>query len=266
VALTLRLATEADLGAIVGLTATHRHRLAEWSPAWWSVAEGADEIHSLWLQYLIGADDPIVRVIDDGQTVVGCAVSMPQAGQWFIDDMAIDDDAAWTDLGRDLFEAIPERPALTCVATADRPRADGARAAGLELVSSYWIRPTEGGAFSSPAIPAGIALPEAPAHTFGATFDAFASGALAFSDDDGGVLVGSPSIAAPPVYGSGGTVCVVDRIVGADRAGLLDVAVAGAGARGDVLLNVVAGATDAELIQLLTDRGFVRTVDVHRWP
>ena len=61
-------------------------------------------------------------------------------------------------------------------------------------------------------------------------------------------MVGSPSLSAPPVYEAAGTVCVVDRLVGPDRARLLAAASAGAAERGDVLLNVVAATTDDELI------------------
>jgi hypothetical protein len=108
-------------------------------------------------------------------------------------------------------------------------------------------------------------VPASPPHSFGGSLDPSAPGALAFVSDDGGAVVGSPSVTAPPVYDATGTVCVVDRVVGPDRAGLLRAALSGSGQRGDVLLCVVAGADDSELRGLLRDAGFERTVEVWAW-
>jgi hypothetical protein len=265
--LRVRPAAEHDLEAIAGLTAAGRRRLAGWSPVWWRQAAGADELHPFWLRHLLDSDGAVMRVADEGGSVVGCAVSMPQPGRWFVDDMAVVADDRWSDAGVAVFEAVTERPALTCIPSADRARAAAALTAGLRPVSSYWIRATDpDGDAASTAPPEGIDLPAAPPHSFGGGLDPTADGALVLGDGDGGLVVGSPSSPAPPVYDPGGTVCVVDRVTGRDRGRLLLAALAAAGRRGDVLLTVVAGEDDGELRRLLGEAGFERTVEVHAWP
>lgn len=266
----IREATIDDLDAIAALTRAHRHRLAAWSPTWWCVADGADEIHPLWLGHLITSDAATVRVLVDGAEVVGCLAEVAQPAGWFVDDVAIDDDGRWPQVSALLRSAVTVRPALTCVATDDRSRRDALAGAGIERVSSYWIRPTSplpAGADVGAATPLepGSAVADAPPHTFGDAFDPGASGALAAVVGDGHV-VGSPPVPPPPVYGAGGTVAVVDRLVGSDRRRAAATALALAADRGDLLLAVVAGADDDELADVLAGLGFVRTVDVHQWP
>jgi hypothetical protein len=265
---TIRAAVETDLEPIAGLTAASRRRLARWSPLWWRQAARADDLHPFWLRHLLDRDGPVMRVVDQGGTVVGCAISMPQPGQWFVDDVAVVDDTRWADAGAALLAAVTERPALTCIPTADVARADAARTVGLRPVSSYWIRATEpapeSGSLSADLD--GVDIPAAPPHSFGGGLDARADGALVLADGRGGLVIGSPSTSAPPVYDPGGTVCVVDRVTGRDRAGMLRAASAAASRRGDVLLAVVAADEDGELRGLLGDAGFERTVEVHAWP
>jgi hypothetical protein len=262
----VRQATPDDLDAVVALSAASRRRLAAWAPAWWRPAAGADEIHPRWLAHLIRAPEPIVRVATNGGHVVGCSVSIPQAQQWFVDDVALADDARWGDDGLDLLEAVTERPALTCVPTAHLARRATSLAAGLHHLSSYWIRATTGGgAHDLPPLAPDTIVPPAPPHTFGGALNPSADGALTGSDGDGGLLIGSPSTTAPPVYDPGGPVCIVDRVVG-HAVPLLEGALDASGARGDVLLCVVAAVGDRVLNNGLHDLGFVRTVDVFAWP
>jgi hypothetical protein len=262
----VRQATPEDLSAIVALTATSRQRLAEWAPHWWRPAPGADEVHPLWLAHLIQTEGPVVRVVTDGGDVVGCAISMPQPHQWVVDDVVIAHDDAWSDAGLDLLEAVAERPALTCVPTAHLARRAGSLAAGLHHTSSYWIRGTASETTRPlPPLPPGTAVPAPPPHTFGGPLDPWAEGALSFVDADGGLLVGSPPVTAPPVYEATGTVCIVDRVVGRP-APLLERALDASAARGDVLLAVVAAVDDRPLRSGLHELDFVRTVDVFAWP
>ena len=267
--LRVRTATEDDVPAIAALTATSRARLAGWSPLWWRPSAAADEIHPLWLGHLLGSGLATVRVADDGGTVVGCAVAMPQPGRWFVDDVAVAADDRWSDAGAALLAAITERPALTCTPTEDGARRAALDAAGLRTVARYWIAPTrpDGGAEGAGAapLPPGAAVPPPPPHTFGGALDPWAPGALTFTYD-GGLVVGSPSTPAPPVYDPGGPVAIVDRVVGPDPAGLLRLALGTAARRGDVLLAVVAAAGDAALERALGAEGFVRTVEVDAWP
>jgi hypothetical protein len=268
-AITVRVAGVDDLDAIAGLTSAARRRLAEWSPTWWRAAAGADELHPLWLGHLIGADGPIVRVSTEQGTVVGCAVSMPQAGQWFVDDVAMADEDRWARDGAAFLRAVPERPALTCVPIRDHAKTAAARAAGLAPVSTYWIGPTaprdtdlDG---DDRGLPPDVAIPPAAPHTFGGPFDPRADGALAFRTR-AGIVVGSPSVTAPPVYDPNGTVTVVDRIAGGDRAALLAAAIGRTGDRGDTLIAVVCATEDRDLEELLQQAELTPILDVHRWP
>lgn len=259
----VRIATADDLESISALTKRRRHRLAAWSPTWWRVAEGADELHPLWLGHLVGAEGPVVRVVEDDGEVVGCAISMPQRGQWFVDDVALAHDDRWPTAGAALLTAVTERPALTCVPTADHAGGAAMAAAGIEHVSSYWIGvPADGPGLAASSR---VDVPPGPPHTFGGPLDPAAPGAIVLSAGDG-VAVGSPPLPPPPVYGDGSTVCIVDRLGGADAATLLAGVSAAANARGDKLVCVVAAPDDEQLQSLLTAAGFDRTVDVHRWP
>lgn len=264
----LRLAAEEDLDEIASILAAGRRQLAEWSPLWWRSVPGADEIQRLWLAHLLQLDGPAVRVLADGDVVVGCAISVPQSGQWFIDDIGVASPDRWSDHGVALLSAIPERPALTCIATSDQQRARAALTAGLRRRSQYWLRSVG----SSGALPVSCELardtniPTGAAHTFGGSLDPWADGALSFGVAGAGLVAGSPSVAAPPIYGGGGTVCIVDRVVGSDRGLLVDCALASSAQRGDVVLNVVAAEEDLELQRLLAEQNFVATVDVFGWP
>ena len=213
----VRPAVPDDLDVMTRLTSRRRARLAEWSPRWWRTAEGADVIHPLWLKHLLTTDEAAVRVVEYAGEVVGCAVSNRQPGQWFVDDVAIVSDIRWHDGGIVLLEAVTERPALTCVPTADDLFAAAARLLGLHIVSSYWIRslvdhparftPGRTGVVVRPAAADELGDVEpGPQHTFGGSLDPTAPGALLLVDDELGFVVGSPSSPAPPVYDPGGTV------------------------------------------------------------
>jgi hypothetical protein len=262
----VRTATAEDLDAIVALAAAARHRLAGWSPRWWRAAGGADDAHRRWLAQLVEDDGPVVRVVTEDHHVIGCAVSTPQPRQWLVDDVALIDDERWADAGLDLLGAISELPAVTCAPTAHLARRATSLAMHLRHVSSYWIRPTTTG--RAPALrplDGDGPIPVAPPHTFGGPFDPASPGALAFADGAGGLVVGSPSFTAPPVYDPGGAVCVVDRVAG-DPAPLLEQALRVSGNRGDVLLAVVAGVEDRRLLSGLHQLDFARTVDLFAWP
>lgn len=275
----VRLAEPSDVPAVAALSATHRRRLEGWgSSQWWRRAEGADDIHPLWLGHLVSAPGRVFRVVTDDDrddVVLAAAVANPQPGQWFVDDVVVAD-GRWDDAGAVLLRAIVERPALTCAAAADGDRAVALTTAGLRRVSRYWVGPPapvndDGGDSSddgfAPLSP-DQAVPPGPPHTFGGSLDPHAPGAIALTDPDGNgsLVVASPSFPAPPVYDPGGTVAVVDRLTGPDGPGLLDAVLGAAGHRGDVLVAVVADESDDTLATLLDDRGLVPIVDVWAWP
>ena len=261
---TARAATPDDLDAIAALTKASRADLARWSRLWWRPAAEADAGHRAWLEHLIGADGVAVSVVELREKVVGCAATVPAPGGWLVDDVAVAPMAGWGEVGPVLLGAVTERPAVLCAPTRDRPRLDACTAAGLTEVSSYWIAATRPGSSTVGPIRHPEAVGAAPVHTFGSPLDPLAPGALAFETLDG-VVVGSPSIAAPPVYDPGGTVSVVDRVVGAQTRLLRD-AMAQADERGDVVLTVVCANDDTDLAGQLSATGFERTVEVLAFP
>lgn len=261
---TARAATPDDLDAIAALTKAARADLARWSRLWWRPAADADVVHCVWLEHLLGAAGATVRVVELRGTVVGCASAAPTGEGWVVDDVAVAPMAGWDEVGPVLLGAITERPAVLCAPTRDRPRSAATKAAGLTEVSSYWMAATRPGASTVRPIREPGAVGAAPAHTFGSPLDPLVPGALAFETNDG-IVVGSPSIAAPPVYDPGGTVCVVDRVIGAQTRLLRD-AMARADERGDVVLAVVCASDDADLAGQLSATGFERTVEVLAFP
>lgn len=264
--LIVRPATDDDLDTIGRLTASNRERLAGWSHRWWAKADGADDMHRLWLGHLLTSDAaPLRVVINDGQ-VVGCLTVQDQRTQWFIDDLAVDLDRRWPTVISAVIDQVPERPALTCVAARDDVRSRAFRSADTEVVSSYWIRSTSPESATSLPLDPAAAQAERAIHTFGgARLDPGVEGAIAFSTYAGSVI-GSPSIGAPPVYDPGGTVAIVDLVTGTHLDALLLTTLGTSHARGDVLVNVVCATGDVALENALERTGFVRTVEVHRLP
>ena len=260
----VREATLDDLDAVATITREHRRRLSTFGPRWWHPADGADEIHPLWLGHLISSDLATVRVLESEDGVVASAVALAQPDAWFIDDVAVAEGGQWSAVAPALVVGIPERPALTCVASGDGAQSAAFEEAGFVVVSSYWMRGTELGPIAGSPYE-GDVPGDPPPHTFGGAFDPAADGALAFSLD-GGIVIGSPSTPAPPIYDPGGPVTIVDRVVGRDLEALLQNALAMTAARGDVVLAVVSATDDHDLAAALAATGFDRTVDVHRWP
>ena len=121
----VRLATEDDLDEIVRLTSAYRERLAGWAEVWWRKASSADHTHPEWLAHMLRSPQFTFRVVETDGAVEGCAVSVPQRAQWFIDDVAVIDDDRWPDSGVALLGAVHERPALTCVPSAGHCPAGG---------------------------------------------------------------------------------------------------------------------------------------------
>ena len=226
--------------------------------------EFGDHTHPEWLAHMLRSPQFTFRVVETDGAVEACAVSVPQRAQWFIDDVAVIDDDRWPDSGVALLGAVRERPALTCVPSADTARLAASCVAGLDRVSSYWTGPPRDGPMVSRPLHDEPVLPP-PRHTFGGGLDPTADGALCLADSNG-VVVGSPPIPAPPIYDPGGTVCIIDRVTGSTRQRLLDSALSVVFQRGDVLVNVIVAEDDLELSHLAAERGLQRTVDVFSWP
>ncbi|HEY7134020.1 MAG TPA: hypothetical protein VIB48_03055 [Acidimicrobiia bacterium] len=189
----------------------------------------------------------------------------PRPTAIFIDDIAVITDEHWCDAGRQLLEAVSERPAVTCVPVEHHARRAASRDAGLRIVSYSWIRPTSGaGPSTVEPLPTGSDLTEPPPHTFGGRLDPWHDGALSFVAAGSGIVTGSRSVNAPPVYDPGGTVATIDRLIG-DRPALVRTALACAGRRGDVLACVVCADGDDNLAVVLERARFQRVVEVWTW-
>ncbi len=262
--LRVRDAAADDLDAVVALTQRRRAQLAAWQPEFWNPSADADLLHRMWLEYLIQSETP-TRVVVDEDVICAFAVSVPQGGQTFVDDVAVAPGRG-PDAGVRLLAAIPEHPALLCVPAGDAELHSAADAAGVSWVSSYWLLRTdpathgEGVRLTRSGDPVDPAL-EAPAHTLWSGNPAAMAMEVWRGD---GVVVASPPVAAPPIYDPGGPTCVIDRVQGVDRAALLDRAVRTAFDRGDVGVLVVADAGDHELLAALAADGWRHVVDVGR--
>jgi hypothetical protein len=267
-ALHVREARPDDLDDIAALTRRHRHQLAAWEPTYWRMAEGADELHPLWLAHLLTSADAVARVVVDADTdaVGACAICVRQPGQWFADDVATAADERWSDAGTLLFRSLEERPLLTCVPTKDRPRVAAAGGAGWEHVADYRTLRLEAPTGPRLARTTTATPPPPPApHTFAGAVDPSAPGAIVVSDGRG-IAVASAPLPAPPVYDPGGTSCVVDRVVGPEPRDLLDEVAAAAAEAGAGQLIVVCGTADDGLRRALDDRRAGHPVEVHRAP
>jgi len=240
----VRPAVAADADAIAALSALQRRRQSEWAPVWWRMADGADDLHPLWLGHLVSTEGPVARVaVDDEGAVRAAAIAHDQGAAWFVDDVVADAH----DAGVAVLAAVAERPALTCVPTPDEAGAARAAAAGWTHRSSYWIGPPAPG--PPPDLPSVAALPRPP-HTFGPVLAEGRAG----------------GVPAPPVYDPGGPVTLVAAVAGPDRAAAVAAERAAAADRGDVLVALVVGVDDPELAGVAEAAGLARTVDVWSAP
>lgn len=265
----VRPARPDDLPTVLAVTGAARQRRSAWSPRFFAPREGADALREAYLAYLVQSDDHDTQVlVDDGGAVVGFLVLVPQAGHTWVDDLEVVDHGWWPMAARTVADRVPV-PWVTCVVRADTRRAKALRAAGAEVASTYWARslqdhpiPKDGRAAAVVDAPRPGALPPAARHTFGpGPVDPAAPGALVVADDQHGIAVGSPGI-EPPLYDPGGPTCVIDRLGGPDRGGLLDRVLDAVAARGDAAMTVVADTADPQLADLLAGHGFRPEVDL----
>lgn len=264
----VRLATKDDLPTIVEMTRAARQQRAAWEPEYFRVAAGADERHQAYLAGLIESDDAVVRVVTDGERVVGCAFAVRKGDRWVVDDIAPADDGWWSDGMIELLRAVKERPTLACIPRRDVRAAGCCTTVGLRLRSSYWRRALTAGDGKQVDGVTDVAPPEVlrgpPFHAFG-TIDPAADDVTLLGDGTGYAVLAPPA-AAPPVYDPGGTTGLVERVTGGRRGDLVDVATARSTERDDVQLVVVCSEDDPVLEDVLVDRGFARVVDVYTWP
>lgn len=255
-----RQADQSDLAAIVSLAQANRQQLARWSPVYFNPREGSDEAHSGFLGFVVSSDDQEAVVIEDDNGVLAFFVRIHQAEHLWLDDLCVKDTDRWSEVVAAL--ELPGRGWVTCASVKDRERIAAMAEVGARCLSRYWVRSTSdvagqkarthGGVDAD----AGLAAP----HTFGGqAFTPGLEGALVVTDGQGGYVIGSPS-ASPPIYDPGGPTCVIDQVVGEDRAALVDVALAVCAGRGDAQVVVVCRDEDTALAATLEGRGFTAEV------
>jgi hypothetical protein len=253
----VRPAEPRDLEAIVAMTRAARNGLAHWSPVFFRPAANVDERHAQYVAFMVRSPshDTRVAVVDSDRTAA-FGVVIAQGSQYWLDDLCVADPDDWGDAGSALIDSATNRPILTCVSPKDSKRLDALYAAEYVSVSSYWARVLGPRKERDGVTPARRNIPSEPGpmHTFGGALDPDAPGALTITTDDG-YVVGSAST-TPPTYDPGGPTCVVDRIVGTNRLGLLNDAMTAAASRGDHQLLVVAATNDDDLVHLLRAEHF----------
>lgn len=259
--MTIQPATSDDLDLVASLTSETRRRLAEWAPIYFHPADGADELHAGFLAFILGSEDHTTQLLISGGETVGFFVEVAQSTHTWVDDLCVSDEAFWPAAVDAVIDSV-DSPWATCVSTSDTARARALEAKGLQVISSYWARTTEGVAPSEPSSreltdfdPANSAR-----HTFGGqAFRPEVPGALVVAAVNGHAI-GSPS-ATPPIYNPGGPTTVIDQVIGANRHEVLQLALAAAAGRGDAQVVVVCAADDKQLEEIVAGAGFGRVVD-----
>jgi hypothetical protein len=268
---TIRGAVEEDLPAIVRLTKENRALLARLEPVYWRPSPNADESHARFMRHVVTNPDITKRVLEKDGRVVGFVVSVERPGFWFIDDICLSRDADWSTDGVDLLSSIEERPAATTCPHRHAERLRAAGEVGLRLVSTFRLirfdekHPIDLDLGRDPIAPreASTDLVDAPFHIFS---PAMTPEAVSVVGDESGYGVTSPSISAPPIYDPGGTTAVIDRVVGADREGVLRRTLSYTAQRGDIGAILVVGADDGELSAIADRLRAAHPVDVLMWP
>ena len=259
----LRPATSDDLNTVTSLARAYRRQLAEWSPVYFNPRSGADENHAAFLAFLVGSDQHSTSVLTEYDEVIGFFVLIDQGVHRWVDDLSLSVPQLWGTAIQTLSSQVSP-PWITCVCSSDTDRLHGLEAAGLKRLSTYYSRmlnpdqipaKNPGPTDTEASLPTDY-KPSGPRHTFGgSSFSPEAPDALVIVDEVHGYVIGSPS-AEPPIYDPGGPTCVVDQVVGSDRALLIEQAASKAEHRGDAQIIVVCAEADQELESVLLNLGF----------
>ncbi len=265
--LNVQPATDDDVLTVITLTRSTRRKLADWSPIYFNPRSGADQNHANFLSFLIGSDQHLTSVLTVGDQTVGFFTVIDQDVHQWVDDLCLEEPHLWEKAIRAIGLQVG-RPWVTCISVHDVDRLQGAEAAGMVRSSTYFARVLDSdetaGQADGTVDPPTSYKPSAPQHTFGGgPFSPQAAGALVVLDELGGYVVGSAS-AEPPIFDPGGPTCVIDQVVGPDRASLIRQAAIQAKRRGDAQLVVVAAELDRELAALLLELDFKAEVHLYR--
>lgn len=109
--MTIRPAIKTDLPAMVTLIEAYRRRLQTWRPVFWNKAGTSDELSMLWFGHLMNQDNVLTLISEQGGKADGFLIaSLIDAPPVYdisgkacmIDDYALETDALWASVGRDL--------------------------------------------------------------------------------------------------------------------------------------------------------------------
>jgi len=109
--MTIRPAIKTDLPAMVALIETYRRRLQTWRPVFWKKAGGSAELSMLWFGHLMNQGNVLTLISEqDGKAngfLIASLIDAPPVYDipgkaCMIDDYAVETDALWASVGRDL--------------------------------------------------------------------------------------------------------------------------------------------------------------------
>lgn len=143
-----------DVHRIAELAARMRERYEHYEPRFWRVAEGATEIHELWLAHLLDDERTLALVAEDDGEVVGylfatVAIAPPvydPGPSATIDDFAVTRDAMWAGVGVDLLREAQRRlgqrgvgQVVVVCGHRDEPKRAMLQGMGLHLASEWYV-------------------------------------------------------------------------------------------------------------------------------
>lgn len=153
----IRLATAADVPAMVRLSDRKRTEYQSYQPVFWRRAPDANERQAPFFEHLLTRENVIALVHQSGGATDGFLVATmvnsppvyaPGGLTCTIDDYCVADSAAWETVGGNLLaEAVRrarERGAIQIVVVCghlDEPKRVLLRQSGLSIASEWWTRP-----------------------------------------------------------------------------------------------------------------------------
>ncbi len=109
--MTIRPAIKTDLPAMVALIEAYRRRLQTWRPMFWNKARGSGELSMLWFGHLMNQGNVLTLISEqdgkpDGFLIASLIDAPPvydiSGKACMIDDYAVETDALWASVGREL--------------------------------------------------------------------------------------------------------------------------------------------------------------------
>ncbi len=134
-----------EVGWAAELMAVRREAYATYSPVFWRPRRGITAQHAAFLERQV--KDPNTVAL---RTAHGFVIAQCRDREGFVDDSAVDGQAAWTDDGRELLTAAWDLLSARGVsamrvvtAQADEPEVTMLVVAGLHLVEQWWVKPVD---------------------------------------------------------------------------------------------------------------------------